>query len=196
MNDAARPKIITIAGPNWAGKSTLAPTLIRDTYGLMEYVNADSIALGLSAFNPESMAFESGRIMLKRLHDLARQHADFAFETTLSSRSFAGWISTLRRQDYEFHLIFLWLRSVELAIRRVDERVQIGGHNIPEDVIRRRYVKGVRNFFGLYQSLADTWGIYDNAEAGAPSQIAISNKVGDIEVPDQALWQKFREIAG
>jgi len=196
MDDSLRPKVIAIAGPNGAGKSTLAPFLIRDTYGLMEYVNADSIALGLSAFDPESVAFESGRIMLKRLHALARQRSNFAFETTLSSRSYAYWVAALQQQGYEFDLIYLWLSSPELAVHRVRERVRMGGHNIPEEVIRRRYVKSVRNFFDLYQPLADSWGIYDNSEVSAPSQIATANKGGHTEVFDESLWQKFCEVAG
>jgi len=116
------PKIIIIAGPNGAGKSTLAPFLLRDTLGLMQYVNADSIALGLSAFQPEKIAFEAGRIMLKRLHDLARQRASFAFESTLASRSYARWVAGLRHQGYDFQLLFLWLRSHHLAVQRVRAR--------------------------------------------------------------------------
>src|SRR5829696_8192436 len=138
-----KPKVIVIAGPNGAGKTTLAPFLIRDEYGLIEYVNADTIALGLTAFNPESVAFEAGRVMLKRLRALAGQDVDFAFETTLATRSYAGWIRTLRQKNYEFHLIYLWLNTVELAIERVRERVRGGGHNVPDEVVRRRYGKGV-----------------------------------------------------
>ena len=152
-----------LAGPNGAGKSTLAPFLLRDTLGIVEYVNADTLALGLSAFQPEGVAMQAGRIMLKRLHELAAERADFAFESTLASRSYAGWISALRDRGYEFHLYFLWLRSVDIAIERVKERVQLGGHDIPEDAIRRRYGRGIRNFFSLYQALATRWSVYDNS---------------------------------
>src|SRR5947209_18779113 len=93
------PQVIIIAGPNGAGKTTLAPFLLRDTYGLLEYVNADTLALGLSAFDPSSVAFYAGRIMLKRLHDLAAQRVSFAFETTLAGRARAYWLSALRQRS-------------------------------------------------------------------------------------------------
>lgn len=190
------PLIIAIAGPNGAGKTTLAPYLIRDEYGLVEYVNADSIALGLAAFGPESVAFEAGRIMLRRIRSLAGQHASFAFETTLASRSYARLVRTLRADGYEFHLVYLWLGSADLAVQRVRERVRRGGHDISEEVIRRRYVKGVRNFFGVYMALADTWGIYDNSSSGEPVQIAIKNREASPTILREDLWQRFRETAG
>jgi predicted ABC-type ATPase len=109
------PQVIIIAGPNGAGKTTLAPFLLRDTFGLMEYVNADPIALGLSAFQPDQMALPAGRIMRQRLNELARQRVSFAFESTLASRSYAPWLRQLCEQGYAFHLLFLWLRSPELA---------------------------------------------------------------------------------
>ena len=126
------------AGPNGAGKTTLAPLLLRDTLKIREYVNADPIALGLSGFDPGGVAFEAGRVMLKRLHELASQKRTFAFETTLAARHNAGWINGLRSAGYSFQLIFLWLRSPELAINRVQERVRSGGHDVPEKIIRRR----------------------------------------------------------
>src|SRR2546422_9765241 len=154
------PQVIVIAGPNGAGKTTLAPFLLRDMLGLMEYVNADPIALGLSGFDPGSVAFEAGRIMLKRLHDLAKQRKTFAFESTLAAKSYIRWIEGLRAGGYNFQLMFLWLRSADLAIQRVRERVRAGGHNVVEDVIRRRYVTGLRNFWRLYQPLADAWSVF------------------------------------
>ena len=189
------PLVIAIAGPNGAGKTTLAPYLIRDEYGLVEYVNADSIALGLAAFAPESVAFEAGRIMLRRIRSLAGQHTSFAFETTLASRSYARLVKTLRADGYEFHLIYLWLSNAELALQRVRERVRRGGHDVAEDVIRRRYVRGVRNFFGAYMALADTWGIYDNSSSGVPVQIAIKNREAVPTILREDLWQRFRETA-
>ena len=165
----SQPKAIALAGPNGAGKSTLAPFMLRDEYGLLEFVNADTIAHGLSAYNPES----------------------FAFETTLSSRSYAPWIGALRRQGYEFNLMFLWLRSPELAVQRVRERVRAGGHDVPESVIRRRYVKGVRNFFGLYQPLSDSWGVYDNSSRGEPRLIAQGAGGTVARVFSEDGWQEF-----
>jgi predicted ABC-type ATPase len=186
------PLVIAIAGPNGAGKTTLAPFLIRDEYGLMEYVNADSIAHGLAAFSPESVAFEAGRIMLKRIRALAEQNLNFAFETTLASRSYARLIKGLQGVGYEFHLIYVWLSSADLAVQRVRERVRRGGHDVPEEVIRRRYVKGARNFFTVYSGLADTWGIYDNSSQGDPVAIAIKNKNTPPEILREDLWQRLR----
>lgn len=146
------PAVIILAGPNGAGKSTAAPILLDKTLHLTNFVNADQIALGLSAFQPEKAAIEAGRIMLKRIHKLADESKDFAFETTLASRSFAPWIKLLKKKGYTFHMFFLWLESIELAISRVVERVRLGGHHVPGDVVKRRYNAGINNFFNLYPS--------------------------------------------
>jgi predicted ABC-type ATPase len=190
----ANPQIIIIAGPNGAGKSTLAPFLLRDKLGLLEYVNADTIAQGLSAFQPERAAMEAGRVMLKRLRDLARQEASFAFETTLATRSYAPWLKELRGQGYRMQLIFLWLRSPEMAVQRVEDRAVSGGHRIPAETIRRRYVKGVRNFFSLYRPLAESWGVYDNSVPPGPALMAVGEGVRErVLHPD--LWRAFCKVA-
>ena len=147
--------IIIIGGPNGAGKSTTAPALLKGTLGVTEFVNADTIARGLSAFQPEGTAFHAGRVMLERIRFLAKGQKDFAFETTRASLTYAPWIKELKNKGYIFHLVFLWLPSEEFAIARVAERVRMGGHNVPEEIIRRRYTKGMRNFFRLYKPLAD-----------------------------------------
>ena len=193
MSDV-NPQVIIIAGPNGAGKSTLAPFLLRDTFGLLEYVNADTIALGLSAFNSENAAFEAGRVMLTRLHDLAGKRESFAFESTLASRSYVPWISTLKQQGYSFHLLFLWLHDVDLAIHRVRERVSAGGHDVPENIIRRRYQRGVQNFFRMYQPLADTWVVYDNSVSGTSLLIARGSYNNETLAYQPALWQEFHEV--
>jgi len=191
----SEPQVIVIAGPNGAGKSTLAPFMLRDAYGVAEFVNADTIARGLSAFNPEGVAFEAGRVMLNRLRDLAEQRATFAFETTLSSRTYARWISNLRQRGYIFNIMFLWLNSPELAVQRVGERVRMGGHDIPEDVIRRRYFKGIRNFIHLYQLLAESWGVYDNSSRGNPRFMAQGSRTNTTKIFLDEEWQKFLEQA-
>lgn len=179
----ASPQVVIIAGPNGAGKSTLAPFLLRDTFGVLEYVNADPIALGLSAFDSASMSFEAGRIVLARLRDLAKRRKSFAFETTLASRFYAPWVKRLRESGYRFHLVFLWLSSIELAIERVEERVRSGGHSIPDEVIRRRYDRGLTNFFNFYQPLADTWAAYDNSGSGTPLLIS----AGGENIPNRVI---------
>ena len=152
-----RPSIVILAGPNGAGKSTVAPALLQGALAVDEFVNADVIARGLSAFDPDRVAIAAGRIMLTRLNELAAQRADFAFETTLATRSFAPWLRSLRLSGYDVHLFFLWLSSAELAIARVADRVGMGGHHVAEEVVRRRYSAGIRNFFSLYRPLATTW---------------------------------------
>jgi predicted ABC-type ATPase len=165
-------QVIIVAGPNGAGKSTLAPTLLRDWLDLADFVNADTLAAGLSAFAPEKAAIEAGRLMLRRMHELAQQGASFAFETTLATRSYAHWLCGLQAKGYEVHLVFIWLRSPDLAIARVRERVRDGGHDIPEGVVRRRYVKGIRNFLTLYHPLVSTWVVYDNSLRHQPLLVA------------------------
>ncbi len=196
MNQEAKtnPKIILIAGCNGAGKSTLAPHLLRDTFGLTDYVNADTIAQGLSAFAPEKVALEAGRVMLKRLRNLARRRKNFAFESTLASRFYAAWIAELKQQDYEFDLFFIWLKSPELAIRRVEERVKLGGHSIQIETIRRRYARGLNNFFELYQPLANSWTIYDNSAAGNPVLVADRQANDTLQIHDAILWEKICEL--
>lgn len=160
---AAAPLIVMLAGPNGAGKSTTAQEFLQGALRVDEFVNADVIAQGLSAFQPQRAALEAGRIMLRRLKELAQQRSSFAFESTLASRSFAPWIDDLRGQGYEFALLFLWLPSADHAVARVAERVRSGGHDVPEEVVRRRYFAGLRNFFELYQPLTKVWRFYDNS---------------------------------
>lgn len=186
------PNVIVISGANGAGKSTLAPYLLRDTFGILEYVNADTIAEGLSAFAPESAAFDAGRTMLRRLDELALEGKDFAFETTLASRSYAKRISGLQSAGYHFHLIYLWLKSPQLAVERVRTRVRSGGHDIPEATILRRYERGRLNFINLYQPLADSWQVY-NASLLIPQKIAIGDKIKGEKVYRQVLWRQIKK---
>jgi predicted ABC-type ATPase len=186
------PNVVVLAGPNGAGKSTSAPSILKDTLGVDEFVNADVIARGLSGFEPERAAMAAGRIMLARLRELARQRRSFAFETTLASRSFAPWLADLIRTGYQFHLVFLWLPNADMAVARVAARVREGGHNVPEDTIRRRYDSGLRNFFQLYQPMATTWKLCDNSEA--PRTRLIASGEFDLArlVADQPTWGQIQ----
>ncbi|MBC6475585.1 MAG: zeta toxin family protein [Hormoscilla sp. GM102CHS1] len=185
------PHIIIIAGPNGAGKSTAAPALLPETLGITEFVNADAIARGLSAFAPERVAFRAGRIMLERLQQLAEERVNFAFETTLATRSFAPWIANLRSTGYLFHLVFLWLPNPDIAIARVQARVLQGGHDVPETTILRRYHAGLNNFWQLYRPLADTWRFYENVDSRSPRLIASGR--GDFEqnISDNKIWESI-----
>lgn len=184
-----QPHLSIVAGPNGSGKSTCGPALLQNHFNIFEFVNADTIATGLSAFNPEDVAIEAGRIMLKRLKTLAAQKKSFAFETTLSSRTFAQWIKKEKAKGYHFTLLYFWLSDPELAVERVAERVRLGGHTVPEDVIRRRYVKSIKNFFSLYQPLADDWIIFDNSEDNNPIKVAKGNLSMDMTIYQDNLWE-------
>lgn len=183
--------VIVIAGPNGAGKSTLAPYLLRDTLGIVEYVNADTIAEGLSAFAPEDASFDAGRVMLRRLNDLASERKDFAFETTLAAKFYASWLKKLQDNGYRVSLIFLWLRDVEFAIERVNERVRLGGHSIPEEIIRRRFERGLKNLFDLYLPIANNYRIFNAAPEKPREIVRYTEKAGEI-VFDLALWNQIK----
>ncbi len=156
-------KCYIIAGPNGAGKTTFANAFLPEEASCLNYVNADLIAEGLSPFNPESVAFEAGKLLLKKLDDLAKKRESFSFETTLSGLNYVRRIEEWRNQGYEVILFFLKLPSEEMAINRVRLRVAEGGHNVPENVIRRRYHRGWHNFQNHYKQYVDTWVIFDNS---------------------------------
>jgi predicted ABC-type ATPase len=157
-------ELFVIAGCNGAGKTTASFSLLPSILHCNEFVNADEIAKGLSPFQPEQVSIEAGRIMLSRINELSQKGVSFAFETTLSSRSFVSTIDRCKQDGYSVTLVFFWLSSVDLAIKRVHERVKEGGHNIPEEVIKRRYFKGLKNLFNLYQNKCDLIFIFDNSD--------------------------------
>ncbi len=189
--------MVVIAGPNGAGKTTISRRVIRESVGIVEFVNADVIAAGLSGFAPERAAFAAGRIMLQRLDDLARDGADFAFETTLASRTFAPWLASRMHEGYRVHLIYVWLRSPRLAVQRVQARVRKGGHEVPADIVRRRYARSMHNLFELYQPLASrdgSWRIFDNSDAmpvAVAEQLAPAAPI--IHAPD--VYDLMRRLA-
>ena len=141
--------LFIIAGCNGAGKTTASFTILPEILDCREFVNADEIAKGLSPFQPEKVSFEAGRIMLHRINELLSQNENFAFETTLSTRSYKNKILEAKKKNYNVTLLFFWLKNPELAKERVKIRVIEGGHNIPEDVIERRYYKGIKNLFEI-----------------------------------------------
>lgn len=186
-----RPHVLVLAGPNGAGKSTAAASMLWSPLGITEFVNADVIAQGLSAFNAEGAAMQAGRIMLTRLKQLAAARASFAFETTLASRSFAMWIAGLRSVGYDFHLDFFWLPSAEMAVERVALRVRAGGHDVPEETIRRRYARGLTNFFRTYLPLATRWSFYDGSSGAGPRLVASGAQGTPLLVQDPYVWKQL-----
>jgi predicted ABC-type ATPase len=184
------PQIIVLGGPNGAGKTTAAKGILSDVLQLGEFVNADYIAQGLAGFAPERAAFAAGRIMLRRLDELARQRASFAFETTMASKTFIPWLERRIAEGFECHFFYFWLSSAELAIRRVRSRVRQGGHAIPEDVVRRRYGRSLTNFVGHYLPIATSARVYDNSRNGDPRLIAVCAPSGHtIHLP--AIWRRI-----
>lgn len=157
-------KLYIIAGCNGAGKTTASFTILPEILDCKEFVNADEIAKGLSPFQPEKVSFEAGRIMLNRIHELLSEDENFAFETTLSTRSYKEKILKAKQKGYRTTLLFFWLQNIELAKERVKTRVSEGGHNIEPDVIERRYIKGIKNLFDIYLPIIDDVFIFDNSE--------------------------------
>lgn len=188
-----QPNVVVLAGPNGSGKSTMAAALLQGALAVNEFVNADTIAQGLSAFAPTAAALAAGQIMLRRIRELARERTNFAFESTLAGRSLAPWLADLIDSGYRFHLLFLWLPSAELAVARVAHRVRMGGHDVPEETIRRRYHAGLRNFFGLYQPLAETWRMYDNSRWMTPRLVASGEGLAVTDITDKRTWQRIRQ---
>lgn len=156
-------RIVVIAGPNGAGKTTFAREFLPHEANCPDFINADLIAAGLSPFNPESAALRAGRLMLEEIHEKIRHDKSFAFETTLSGRTYLKLLRDCRRQGYHLLLVFLSLPSADMAIARVAARVAQGGHNVPETDIRRRFDAGLRNFHESYKKIVDTWILYDNS---------------------------------
>lgn len=185
------PNVIVIGGPNGAGKSTLAPALLRDTFGITEYVNADVIAQGLSAYAPEKVAIDAGRAMLARLDELAAAKVDFSFETTLATRTYAKRLRYLQEIGYSVCIIYIWLSSDAFAVERVKARVLSGGHNIPEETIRRRYEQGKKYFFELYMPIADSWKVYYGG-ISPPQLIAQFSNPDGLEIVDEQIWKRIK----
>lgn len=184
------PRMYIIAGCNGAGKTTASFTILPEMLLCNEFVNADEIAKGLSPFNPEGVAIEAGRLQLNRIKELMAQKKDFAFETTLASKVFVNYIIAAREAGYTANLLFFWLQSPELAMERVRTRVLAGGHNIPNDIIWRRYNAGLINLRNLYMPICDYWMIIDNSIY--PFEfIAKGNKSVDVKVFNDKIYHKI-----
>ena len=180
-----------ISGCNGAGKTTASFTILPEILDCKEFVNADEIAKGLSPFQPEKVSFEAGRIMLNRINDLLDNNENFAFETTLSTKSYKNKIIEAKQKDYTVTLLFFWLRTVELAKERVKIRVSEGGHNIEPDVIERRYKNGIRNLFNIYLPIVDGAFIFDNSE-GKHELLVQKTLDGQLNIINQSKFDKLK----
>ncbi len=189
-----KSKLYIIAGPNGAGKTTFAKEFLPHDAKCLEFVNVDMIAGGLSPFAPERAAIRAGRLMLEQIHTLTNRGSNFGFETTLSGKTNIKLLKDLKKRDYQIHLYFLWIPTVKLALERIATRVESGGHDVPELVVRRRFNKSLRNFFKYYQPLVDSWAIYDNS-GNKPQMIAFEES-GRLEILNADLFDallKYKE---
>jgi predicted ABC-type ATPase len=181
-----------IAGCNGAGKTTASFTILPEILDCKEFVNADEIAKGLSPFQPEKVSFEAGRIMLHRVNELLSMKENFAFETTLATKSYKSKVISAQKNNYTVTLLFFWLQNVELAIERVKSRVLEGGHNIETEVIRRRYKNGIKNLFDIYVSIADEVMIFDNS-GGKPELIAEKTLESEVNILNEIKFNKLKK---
>lgn len=184
-----------ISGCNGAGKTTASFTVLPEILQCREFVNADEIAKGLSPFNPESVAIEAGRLMLQRIDELLERDETFSIETTLATKSYINLVRRAQAKGYRVHLIFFWLETSELAVQRVAERVSKGGHNIPTEVIHRRYVAGIRNLFKTFMSEVDLWMIYDNS-CTPRTFVAKGGRATDVEIVSKMTYNKIKAYVG
>lgn len=187
------PNLYIISGPNGAGKTTASYTMLPEMLECKEFINADEIAKGLSPFQPEKAAIEAGRIMIRRMEEMLRLQQDFAIETTLATKSYVSFIKKAQKVGYFVTLLYFWLSSPELAIKRVEDRVKAGGHHVPQDVIRRRYAAGAQNLFTLYTPIADYWLVVDNSEN--PFYLVAEGKRSDMmEKHNEVIFNKIKNI--
>lgn len=187
-----KQNLYIIAGCNGAGKTTASYTILPEIIECKEFVNADEIAKGLSPFQPEKVSFEAGRIMINRINELIGTNSSFAFETTLSTRSYRNKIIEAKNQNYTVTLLFFWLNNVTLAKERVRIRVKEGGHNIPNEVIERRYYKGIKNLFDIYLPIVNGALIFDNSY-GRHELIAHKMGVDALKVIDAQKFNQLKE---
>jgi len=185
------PKLYIISGCNGAGKTTASYTVLPETLEITEFVNADEIAKGLSPLNPDSAKMAAGRLMIARIKKLISQQSDFAIETTLASKTYHELVKRAKEEGYVVELIYFWLQSPDLALKRVAERVKHGGHNVEETVIRRRYTAGIRNLFNLYCPIVDHYIFIDNSIA--PSEVVAEGNGERITVYNSAKLKLIQE---
>lgn len=185
------PNLYIIAGCNGAGKTTASYTVLPEIWHCKEFVNADNIAAGISPFNPASVALAAGRIMLSRIHELIGEKADFAFETTLATRIYVSLIKDAKEKGYHVTLVYFWLDSPAHALKRVAKRVSEGGHHIPDEVVTRRYYRGLHNLINLYAPVCDKWMVLDNTDL-TPEIIAQYDEFGKVIVNDE-IWNIIQQ---
>ena len=188
------PNVYIIAGPNGAGKTTFARKFLPKYANCRVFINADLIAQGLSPFAPERAAFRAGRLTLEEIEVQARREEDFGFETTLSGKGHLEVIRRLKTRGFEVNIFYLWVSDEELTLARIKERVSLGGHDVPKDVVERSSGRSISNFLGPYRQLADHWILFDNSGA-VPRKIATSQQ-RKLHLIDERLYNQIVERYG
>lgn len=183
-----------IAGPNGAGKTTTAVSVMDAPATIHEFINADEIARGLAPMHPESMALTASKLMIQRFKELLNAKKSFAFETTAAGTNYIKYLKSAQSQGYEVHLFFLWLSSPELAIQRVASRVAQGGHNISEDVVKRRYLSGLKNLNKHYLPLCDEATILDNSMEAKKTVIAMKKNKNEFVILNPKIWSEIEGV--
>lgn len=185
-------KMYVISGCNGAGKTTTSFTLLPELLKCDNFVNADSIAYGLSPLNPKAADFQAGRLMLDRIKHLIQSKETFAFETTLTTLSYKNIFTEAKKNKFEITLLYIWLNNHKLAIQRVNERKRLGGHFVPEEIIRRRYYKGLINFYKIFKNYSDNWYIFDNSYI-KPVQVASGFGKSEIRIYNKLIYKNITD---
>ena len=187
---ATHPNCYIIAGPNGAGKTTFATEFLPFYANCRNFINADLIARGLSPFDPDAGMLRAGRTVLERIAEFAEARATFAFETTLSGRSYAPLLRGMKKVGFRLHMFYLWVPSPDLALLRIRDRVESGGHNVPEQDVRRRFGRTLGNLFTLYRPLLDTLHFFDNSSERP--RLIFKEESGQATISDAALYAELR----
>ena len=189
MPHTIQPNCYIIAGSNGAGKTTFATRFLPNYAACVNFINPDLIARGLSPFNPDVALAKAGRLVLERIDEMGARKTDFAFETTLSGRSYIRVIRNLHAVGYRIHMFYLWIPGPELALLRIRERVQQGGHNVPDRDVRRRYGRTLGNLLNLYRPVLDTLRVFDNSTS--EPHLIFEDENGQTTVYDANLYQQM-----
>jgi len=185
--------VYIIAGPNGSGKTTFARKFLPDYAKCSNFVNADLIAQGLAPFSPRTAALKAGRLVLEQVRSLADKNVDFAFETTLAGKSYIPFLKELKKKGYSVNIFFLWVPNPELALLRIKDRVVSGGHDVPVIDVKRRFYRGLYNFFKLYRPLADTWILFNNEDI--TYRLIARGITRKTDIIDGYLFEKIIKIA-
>jgi predicted ABC-type ATPase len=185
-----------IAGPNGAGKTTMTLELISNLPMFYEFINADEIAKALAPLHPETVALTASKLMIKRIKELLHANKNFTFETTAAGVNYIKHLKAAQLQGYEITLTFLRLSSPDEAVKRVAERVKQGGHNVPKEIIIKRYYTGLKNLFKHYFPLSDNVSIMDNSSERTPERLIAKKSVdGSIDIYNKVIWEKLQRAA-